>query len=168
VSNPKYLLDATVFIESWKRYYAPDVAPGFWNNMIKFFDSGEIASISKVYDQIMDGNDELKDWFQEKLIKKYFLNVDQEAVMENYAPVINSVFQNQRYKQYAKNEFAEKRNADAWLVAYSKTISCTLITDETFDSKIKRRVKIPNVCVEFDIEYLNTFDMLRKLGIKLY
>ena len=44
---------------------------------------------------------------------------------------------------------------------------CTVVTEEVFSNKVKRNIPIPNVCKEFDVRCLNTFEMLREIGITL-
>lgn len=58
----KYLLNANVFIEAHKRYYAFDIAPAFWNNLALVAQDGLVMSIDKVYDEIDTKNQELKEW----------------------------------------------------------------------------------------------------------
>ncbi|MEI6538347.1 MAG: DUF4411 family protein [Planctomycetota bacterium] len=38
-----------------------------------------------------------------------------------------------------------------------------MVTHEEFAPAVKRKVPMPNLCVEFDVEYVNTFEMLRSL-----
>ena len=64
----------------------------------------------------------------------------------------------------AKADFA--KGADGWLVAYAQAKGCVVVTQEVFDPNVKNRVKIPNVCRAFGIEFLDTFAMLRALGVK--
>ena len=63
----------------------------------------------------------------------------------------------------AKAEFAAA--ADGWIAAYAREIEATVVTLETYDANIKRKVKLPNVCRQFKIDYINTFDLLRRLGV---
>jgi hypothetical protein len=39
-----------------------------------------------------------------------------------------------------------------------------VVTLETLVSANSSKAKIPNVCREFDVEYVDTFGMLRELG----
>lgn len=64
----------------------------------------------------------------------------------------------------AKSEFA--RCSDGWLIAYAKVKGLTVVTHEKFNAYIKRKIPIPNVCKVFNVQYIDTFNMLRKLGIK--
>ena len=75
-----------------------------------------------------------------------------------------------QFMQYAKEEFADESKADAWLVAHALATKRIVVTEEKFGRDIKKRIPIPNVCKEFDIRYMihiDTFDMLRNLGIIL-
>ncbi|MGW8257066.1 MAG: DUF4411 family protein [Thermoguttaceae bacterium] len=48
----------------------------------------------------------------------------------------------------------------------AKAESLLVATDELYDINIRKKVKIPNVCRQFGVEYINTFDMLRELAVK--
>ena len=61
-SAPTYILDANVFIEAAKRYYAFDIAPLFWDGLKLHANAGRVKSIDRVKDEIDRGNDQLKDW----------------------------------------------------------------------------------------------------------
>ena len=41
------------------------------------------------------------------------------------------------------------------------------MTLEKYDDDIRRRVKIPNVCREFGIEYIDLLQFMREVGIRL-
>ena len=64
----------------------------------------------------------------------------------------------------AKSEFASV--PDSWLLAYASVNNLIVVTHEVYAPDITQKVKIPNVCVEFEIEYVDTFAMLRDLQIK--
>lgn len=57
-----YLLDANVLIEAKNRYYAFDIAPGFWVWLDLAHQQSLACSIKAVRDELLDGNDELADW----------------------------------------------------------------------------------------------------------
>ena len=67
----------------------------------------------------------------------------------------------------AKNEFASEDKADPWLIAHAIVTGRVVVTEEVFNHDIKRKIPIPNVCKEFDVPYMNTFQMLHELEIKL-
>jgi hypothetical protein len=162
-----YVLDANIFIQSARKWYAFDIVPGFWNNLIRFAKNNEVISINKVLAELKKGKDDLSDWAQNEFKFAFQQDNNQVDVLESYRTIIKSVSSKTQYSIEAKEEFADDENADAWLIAYAKTHKSIIVTHENFDPKIKRKVPIPNVCREFDIEYIDTFEMLRKLNIKL-
>ena len=83
----KYLLDTSVFIEAKKTYYAFDICPGFWN-WIKT--SENLQSIVAVKQEIMNGNDLLKDWVSDNLSNAFFLPRDQK-IQGKYAEIAEYV-----------------------------------------------------------------------------
>ena len=68
----------------------------------------------------------------------------------------------QPYTPAAKAEFADVSNADGWLVAYAKVNGFAVVTHEVPSNGLKR-VKIPNICGQFGVEFFDTFDMLEDL-----
>ena len=86
-------------------------------------------------------------------------------MIEAYRNIITGVNENDQYHQSAKDEFASI--ADSWLCAYGLAYDCTIVTLETYDSNIKKRIKIPNICEEFRIRYINLSQFMREVGIRL-
>ncbi len=52
------------------------------------------------------------------------------------------------------------------LVAYAKVNDFILVTQEVLSPEVQRRVPIPNVCRAFNVHYVDTFKMLRGLGMR--
>jgi len=73
--------------------------------------------------------------------------------------------QNQ-FIQVAKDEFARVENADAWIISCAKVYNYIIVTQEVFDLNIKKKIPIPNVCNEYNIKFIDTFQMLRELNFK--
>ena len=160
--HPQFVLDTNVFVSAKNDYYAFDICPSFWDKLIDAFQNGDIVSIDRVYDEILQRNDELTDWARNEASAMFVPSTDQ-AVATAYSQMLNWVQQND-FTPAAKAEFLDA--ADGWLAAYASVHNATVVTLETFDANIKRRVKLPNVCRQFDVEFINTFEMLRRLGIR--
>ena len=77
---------------------------------------------------------------------------------------MNWVQNSSQFKPEAKSKFAA--GADGWLVAYAQAHNAVVVTHEKFSADAKSRVIIPNVCQQFNVRYLNTFEMLRQLGVQ--
>jgi Domain of unknown function (DUF4411) len=158
----KYLVDSNIFMEAARRYYPLDFAKPFWDAMIKFAKQGKIISIDKVFDELKQGNDLLKEWAVNDF-KNYFDDTQTEDVLKNYIELVQHAQAQTQYNQAAKDRFMEDDNADTWILAYARTNNCVIVTHEVADSNIKRNIPIPNICKDFDIKYCDTFEMLRAL-----
>lgn len=55
------------------------------------------------------------------------------------------------------------RGADPWLIAKAKVLNAVVVTHEVLVPETAKKIKIPNVCEKFGIQYMNTFQLLRKL-----
>jgi Domain of unknown function (DUF4411) len=62
-----------------------------------------------------------------------------------------------------KIDFA--KGADGWLIAYARIHSRIVVTHEARNPAKTTKVPIPNVCDAFDVQPINTFEMLRRLGV---
>jgi hypothetical protein len=160
-----YIIDANIFMQAARNYYPFDFAKPFWDGLVNFAKQGKIISIDKVYDEIMKGNDTLKDWADSDF-KEFFQTSETIPITEHYAELVMWAEAEQQYVQNAKDEFMLRENADAWVIAYAKNYKCTVVTSEVIDSKITVSIKIPNVCDAFNIPYCNTFELLRELKFK--
>ncbi len=69
-----------------------------------------------------------------------------------------------QYHKNAIDEFLEARLADLWLVSFALGKEITIVTYEKSEPNIKRKIKIPEVCNQFGVRYINTIEMLRELG----
>jgi len=161
------VLDACVFMQAANLYYAFDIAPRFWDQLIEHASNGRLISIDRVGKEIIGDRPRQKDrlakWAKSEF-HQWFKPTDREDVVEAYREVMEWVKQHPRYTPAAKAEFAKV--ADGWLVAFAKVEGCTLVTQEKPEPESKRKVKIPDVCEHFGVPWIDTFEMLRRLGVK--
>lgn len=159
-----YVLDANVFIEAARRYYAFDLAPGFWHAVADYAAKGRVRSIDRVEQELMRGNDELAEWAMGEF-HNWFAPTDQGNVIDAYRKIMIWLQHQQQYSNSAIADFAS--GADGWLIAYAKVNRCIVVTHERYDSSVRRKVPIPNVCMAFSVSTIDTFAMLRALGVRL-
>ncbi len=162
----RYVLDADVLIEAAKRYYAFDITRRFWGALVQHAQTGLLLSIDRVKAEIDRGNDALKDWANNEF-HSWFISTAEDDVVAAYRRVMQWAYSQTQFTDAAKGEFASGDNADAWVVAYALAKSCTVVTQEQFDPNIRRRIPIPNVCQAFNMQPIDTFQMLRALGVRL-
>lgn len=161
-----YLMDADVFITAENRYYAFDICPGFWASVIHHHHQRRIYSIDRVRSELLAGRktDDLVQWVISKLPVEFFLAVDDDDVAAAYTEIMMWVQRHPRYFDYAKAKFAT--GADGWLVAYARVHDAIVVTNEEREPESKREIKIPDVCVQFNVTYKDTFAMLKDLAIR--
>jgi hypothetical protein len=157
-----YVLDANVFIEAHKRYYAFDICPGYWAALIAQHKGGLVCSIDRVRDELLGLGDALSQWAQ-KLAGSFFDATGAPSIAGEFAGVMTWVYAQAQYTDAAKANFAA--GADGWLVAYARVQGLIIVTHEAANPAVKRKVPIPNVCDAFGVNWINTFDMLRGLGV---
>lgn len=158
-----YVLDASSLIQAARVYYTFDIAPGFWRSLIDNAYRGHIQSIDWVKEELKKGNDQLAKW-ADKDFSRAFTSTDREDVIVQYAEIMRWVYGQAQYSDDAKAKFAS--GADGWLVAYSKVVGGVVVTQEQASPDAKNRVPIPNVCDTFNVKSIDTFQMLRALGVR--
>lgn len=161
--EPSYVLDANVFIEAARRYYAFDLAPKFWDSLLHHAVNGRIQSIDRIGKELKRGKDELARWVTNHF-DHAFASTDETDVVGVYTEIMNLVNNEKQFLDTAKADFAG--GADGWLVAYAKVKRCVVVTHETLAPDARRKVPIPNVCRTFDVPFVDTFEMLRTLGVR--
>jgi hypothetical protein len=160
-----YLVDSNFFIQAHRAYYPLDVIASFWSKVSQLAAEDKIKSIDKVKAEIYDNSsheDELKAWCQVNLPEEFFLNSSNS--IGNYAQIARWAHSmSHHYHKNAIDEFLEANLADSWLVAYAIGQPITIVTYEKSEPGIKRKIKIPEVCNQFGVRYINTIEMLREL-----
>ena len=157
-----YVLDANVFIQAARHYYAFDLVPAFWKCLIDYAEAGHIRSIDRVKKELERGNDPLRDWARDEF-GGAFASTDEEDVVDVYTDIINWAQHNAQFTDAAKAEFAGA--ADPWLVAYARVKTCVTVTLEQPEPYLRKKIKLPDVCRAFNVRFINTFEMLRELGV---
>lgn len=158
-----YVIDANIFMQAARDYYSFELAPSFWNALLEWADGGIVISVDKVFQEIKQGreNDPLLEW-SIKEFARFFETTQTSAVLQCFADLSQWTEAHDTYNRAAKDQFMSDNNADIWIVAFAKAHNGVVVTFEIEGNGI-HRVKIPEVCEAFDIECINTFQMLKEL-----
>ncbi|WP_024299239.1 DUF4411 family protein [Methylomicrobium lacus] len=154
-----YLLDANVYIEAKNRYYRMTVCPGFWEWMDLQFTFGHLGSIRMVFDELSKSGDELSEWVKAR--QPHFIEVDDGATQEVFAKIAQFVVEYPDYTEPYTSSFLAV--ADPWLIAKAKILGATVVTHEVPVPPGSKKVKVPNICREFGVDFCNTFDLLESM-----
>ena len=143
-------------------YYARDLCPGFWECLEHYSRDGRLLSIDRVRNEIRSPKDLVK-WVKQAP-SELFASSAQQQVVDAFSGMQQWVQGNDQFLPLAKDEFA--RVGDGWIAAYAKVYNAVVVTNEVFNPNVRKRVPLPNVCREFCVSYLDTFELLRDLGIR--
>jgi len=157
----RYYLDANVFIQAKNGPYGMDIVPSFWELLDDQSDAGVICSSSIVYEELIKGNDELADWA--KVRKGTRLFVEPSAEVQGFFHQI-AAYVHDRYPEHQTQRFLA--GADAWVIAHAKMENAVVVTHETLVNDYSNKPKIPNICKRFDVQWTNSYQMLRELGAR--
>ena len=160
-----YIADSNIFIESHRKNYPIDVAHSYWEKFKQLADQEIIISIDKVKAEIYGNEDALKQWCTASLPNDFFK--DTQTVIGEYNRVTDwAISKSNHYLPNALNEFLDADEADAFIIAYalSNPEDITIVTHEISNPDQRNKIKIPEPCIELDVQYINLIGMFRQLG----
>lgn len=163
VSTGVFILDTSSFIEPYRRFYAFDIAPAFWAALLDCAREGMLTSLDVVHAEIT-GGDGLGQWAASHAAN-LFRSSDDSRVTQAYTEVMSWVSHSGQYLSAAKAKFAS--GADGWIVAFAMALGHTVVTQEVSSPLSRTRVKIPDACAAMNVPCVDTFQMLRLLGVRL-
>lgn len=159
-----YILDSNIFIQAHRMYYPFDVVPGFWNKLKELSNKGIIISIDKVKKELCNTSnpDILSKWCMNDINTSFF--VDTTLCIDKYIEIARWIQAHTFFMQNAKDEFLSTDLADPWLIAYAMKNNCIIVTHEISQPQRRNRIKIPEPCIYFGINFINPIQMFRELG----
>ncbi len=163
-AGKRYVLDANIFIQAHQTYYAFDICPGFWLALSRQHEAKRVFSIDKIKGELLALSDHLSDWVKNTAPNTLFKGTADKAVSDAFRDMVNWVQAEAQFTAEAKAEFSSV--ADGWVVAYAKANGLVVVTHEEYAPEARKKVPIPNLCLEFDVKYCNTSEMLRDLKVR--
>ena len=156
----RYTPDANVLMTAFHHYYAPALFPGFWDFLRHHFADGNLVMTDRVYDEILYPPELVS--LVEQVTEDFVVSTATTQVVDGYVQLMDWVQDNRQFNQSAREEFA--RGADGWFSAYAMVHEAVVVTNEASAPESKSRVKLPDLCHQFHIRCINTFEMLQELG----
>ena len=156
----KYCIDANVLIQAWQKYYSPKFCPDYWIILNELGLQKRIFIPETVYDEITRTEDDLSKWLKKSDIPIHKIN-------KKVTECLQSVFaQNPLHKNLVDNTKARSL-ADPWVIAHAISQSATVVTkEEKVTSLNSIKVKIPNVCENMKVRWINDFEFVAEIDIK--
>ena len=156
----KYCLDANVLIQAWQKYYNPKFCPDYWDILIELGKQDKIFIPELVYEEITRTEDDLSKWVKaSKIPIKKISEPVTICLQKIYA--VNPVHKN------LVDNITGRSLADPWVIAHSLHENATVVTkEEKITALNSKRIRIPNVCDNMGLRWMNDFQFIDELGIK--
>lgn len=159
-----YVVDANVLIEAATKYYSLRVVPSFWDWLEAEIDSGLIRTIQAVVDEI-DYPEELRDWLDDVSSRTGFVLDEGRPEIQTEFIAVSNWIMGEGFGPEHKAKFLS--GADPWIISTARAHGAKVATQEVRISPESPKIKIPNVCDHFGIDYLNTFGMMSELNARI-
>ncbi len=158
--NKKYCLDANVLIRAWRDYYAPKFCFDYWEVLNELGAEGRIFLPQMVYEEITRTDDDLTDWLKNSKIPEYKID---GPVTECLKKIYDT---NPAHKKLVDNT-KNRSVADPWVIAHALNQGAIVVTKEERVTAVNTtKIKIPNVCDNMGIRWINDFQFVKELNIQ--
>ena len=156
----KYCLDANVLIQAWQKYYNPLFCPDYWDILIDLGKKERIFISESVYDEIIRTEDDLTTWLKASKIP---IKKMDESVINCWQQVLA----NNPIHEHLVDNTKGRSLADPWIISHALYENATVVTKEEKVTAINsQKIKIPNVCDNMGLRWINDFQFVKELGIK--
>jgi predicted nucleic acid-binding protein len=158
--HQKYCLDANVLIQAWQKYYSPKFCPDYWTLLNQLGIDDRIFIPQIVFQEITHTEDELSDWL--KGCKIPIIPIDGPV-----SECLKKIYEANSLHQYLVANNGQHSLADPWLIAHALNKNAIVVTKEIKDSyNNPTKIKIPHVCDNMGVRWINDFEFVEELGIK--
>ncbi|MCQ2815138.1 MAG: DUF4411 family protein [Bacilli bacterium] len=157
----KYIIDSCSLITPFNGSYPMDNFPSFWDKLKEKILSGEIIICRATYDEVVPIGDDLSLWLKSIIDSGVQILEPDEDILNNFTSIVDHVDKHDPpYKASAVSEFMGC--GDPFIMASAKSRGYIVITEEIYSPGATKRVKIPNVCLEESIQYMNLTSYIKK------
>ena len=154
-----YSLDTNVLIQAWNGYYSPDFCADYWNCMDNLIQAGIIFIAEEVYRELEKEDDDLFQWAKSR--KDEFVHEIDDDVEDNLKRIYDFDPKHRRLVDSIRS----RSIADPWVIAHAITDNAIVVTKENFETQSNKRIKIPNVCENMGVQWINDFQFIKDVQI---
>lgn len=150
-ATKKYCLEANVLIQAWKFYYSPKFCPSYWDVLNELGGASRIFVPYAVYEEVTRTDDELCKWLKQSRIE--IKDVDEKVIQ-----CLQAIWAANPIHITLVDNVKGRSLADPWVIAHAMCEGATVVTKEEKVTALNAsRVKIPNVCENMGVEWMNDF-----------
>lgn len=154
-----YCLDANILIEAWQKYYSPTICPSYWDVLNSLGEQNRIFVPEQVYEEIVRTEDDLSDWLKSS-------NIPVRKINEDVTICLQKMYAANPYHKFLVDNTKRRSLADPWVIAHAMSENAIVVTkEEIVTAQNSKKIKIPNVCNNMKIAWMNDFELLGELGV---
>ncbi len=158
--SQKYCLDTNVLVQAWQKYYSPKFCPDYWSILNDLGSQNRIFLPQKAYEEITRTDDDLTEWLKKSSIPEYKID---EHVIE----CLKNIYANNPAHKKLVDNTKQRSMADPWIIAHALKEGAILVTkEEIITAPNTTKVKIPNVCDNMGVLWINDFQLVEELNIQ--
>lgn len=155
-----YCLDANVFIQPWRTYYSPHLCPDYWTLLSELGVRNKIFIPEVVYEEITRTEDDLSDWIKTS-------NIPIRKIDAAVTKCLKEIYEANPLHKLLVDNTKQRSLADPWVIAHAiNEKACVVTKEEKITAISTKRIKIPNVCDNMGVNWINDFQMVNELNIK--
>ncbi len=144
----RYSFDTSAFIESWNRWYAPDIFKSLWKFITDQIENDIIIASIVVREELERQHDKLLEY-----VKK-FSNLFKNPIEEEH-DTIRLIVNNPNYEHWGRGV---SHKADPFVIALGRVCNICVVT---FEDPTKNG-KIPAACREYNVDCCDFPEFLRR------
>lgn len=155
-----YCIDSNFFIEAWNKYYSPGLCGDYWKVLNELAKSGIFFIPSQVRDEIYKVDDDLKAWLDKS-------DVIVKENNEDVGKCLINIYATDTKHKFLVDNTKGRSIADPWVIAHALNDNAIVVTkEEKITDPASQKIKIPNVCDNMGVKWMNDFDFIKIMGIK--
>jgi len=160
ITDKTYCLDANVLIQAWQKYYSPNICPSYWDVLNSFGAQNKIFMPEIVYEEIIRTEDDLSQWLKSS-------NIPIRKIDGNVTECLQEIYSIDPNHKFLVDNTKARSLADPWVIAHAINEKAIVVTkEEKVSASNSKRIKIPNVCENMNVSWINDFQMITELGIR--
>jgi len=157
--SKRYCLDANFFIEAWNKYYSPNFCSDYWDVINILGKEDRLFIPYEVNKEIIKTDDALSKWLKKSDVKVLQPDEDvQQCLKDMYSfnPLHIKLVDSSKGRSLA----------DPWVIAHAMKEKAVVVTKENKVTTSTDKIKIPNVCENMGIEWIDDFQFIAETNIK--
>lgn len=155
-----YCLDANVLIQAWQKYYSPKFCPSYWEILNVLGRQGRIFIAEEVFNEITRTEDDLCKWLKASKIPV-------RSIDGNVTKCLQDIYAKDPSHKTLVDNTKARSLADPWVIAHALNEKAVVVTkEEKVTALNSNRIKIPNVCDNMGVTWINDFEFVSELNIQ--